>query len=291
MQVLSTHSAWYFMGSGWGDSAILAHPGWSWIAVPLLTGVVSAVVQIFFAWRLWKLGGSYIISGVIVVLALAQAIAAIVSGVWFQLLEDMAKAGVLRPPAIVWLGGSAAVDLIITASLVTYLSRSSTGFSATDDIIAKVIRMTVETGACTTTAAILELVLFLVYPATNLYMIPALPLAKLYTNTLLASLNSRSETFNSSSQRSGQFQNQDHSEVTPQHARKLSRNQIHVTTVRETVQDVAMVDLPKARQVEVSYTTKLQSGDQASFEDDDKSYGLPHSKSQRSDDDLESARQ
>ncbi|KAG8927506.1 hypothetical protein FRC03_011812 [Tulasnella sp. 419] len=291
--IMSTHNAWYFLSSGWGDTYVLTHPGWSWIAVPLFTGIVSAVVQLFFGWRIWKLSGSYILSGVVVVLALIQSTAAIVSGVWFELLEDTTKVGVLRPPAIVWLAGSAIVDVIITASLVTYLARSSTGFTDTDDIIAKLIRMTVETGACTTTAAILELVLFLVYQTTNLYMIPALPLAKLYTNTLLASLNSRSQTFNSSSQRS-QFQSHDNSNVTTKHLRKLSRNQVHVTTVREVVEDVAMIDLPKGRQVEsiqVSYTNKHQSADQASFEDDDKSYGLPDSKLHRSDDDLESGRQ
>lgn len=55
---LTTHNAWHFLGAGWGDVAVLNNPGWSWIAVPLFSGIVSASVQIFFAWRIHILGSS-----------------------------------------------------------------------------------------------------------------------------------------------------------------------------------------------------------------------------------------
>lgn len=53
---LTTHNAWHFLGSGWGNVAVLSNPGWSWIAVPLFSGIVSASVQCFFAWRIHILG-------------------------------------------------------------------------------------------------------------------------------------------------------------------------------------------------------------------------------------------
>jgi len=82
------------------------------------------------------------------------------------------------------------------------------GFTRTDTVVQKVIKMTVETGAITTSAATADLVLFLVYPNTNLHfmlygtlstvvvftfsrLVSCIPLAKLYSNTLIAMLNAR----------------------------------------------------------------------------------------------------
>ncbi|KAG8679163.1 hypothetical protein FRC09_019208, partial [Ceratobasidium sp. 395] len=198
---LTTHNAWHFLSRGWGDLHVLADPGWSWIAVPLLSGIVSATVQLFFAWRIWVLSKSIPLAGLIVSIAVAQGLCAMYSGIKFAIINDVTKIASLFPSATVWLGGSALCDFIITISMVTFLARASTGFSQTDSVITKLIRMTVETGMVTTTAAITELILYLVYQHNNLHMIPALALAKLYTNTLLATFNSRSVAFGGSSSR------------------------------------------------------------------------------------------
>lgn len=125
------------------------------------------------------------------------------------------------------------------------LARASTGFSQTDSVITKLIRMTVETGMLTTTAAITELILFLVYQHNNLHMIPALALAKLYTNTLLATFNSRSLAFTSSSrtdaERSTQYAGNEWRRG------QTTKDRVQITTVRETHADdggVQMVALP-----------------------------------------------
>ncbi|KAG8895563.1 hypothetical protein FRB99_000462 [Tulasnella sp. 403] len=167
---MTTHNAWHFLSRGWGDLGVLADPGWSWIAVPLFSGIVSCTVQLFFSWRIWKLSRSYVLSAVIVCVALAQGISACVSGIWFAIINDITKISSLFPSATVWLGGSALADVMITASLVAYLSRTSTGFSQTDDVVSRLIRNTVETGAVTATAATAELILFLVYKENNLHM-------------------------------------------------------------------------------------------------------------------------
>lgn len=45
------------------------------------------------------------------------------------------------------------------------------GFTPTDNVVSKVICMTVEIGAVTTSAATADLILFLAYPSNNLHMI------------------------------------------------------------------------------------------------------------------------
>ncbi|KAF9521003.1 hypothetical protein BS47DRAFT_1286451, partial [Hydnum rufescens UP504] len=201
--VQTVHNAWHFLVKGWGDPTVLDYPGWSWIAVPLLSGIVSATVQLFFSWRIWILSSSWILSCAIALVALTQGICAMISGIWFSFVNNVTKISKLSTPATIWLGGSALTDVLITASLVYHLRKSSTGFETTDDILTRLIRMTIETGAVTTFAATAELILYLVFKENNLVnMIPALALAKLYTNTLLATLNSRNPVFKSSSQRS-----------------------------------------------------------------------------------------
>lgn len=246
---LTTHNAWHFLSRGWGDLRVLSDPGWSWIAVPLFSGVVSSTVQLFFAWRIWVLSKSVPLAGLIVSIAIAQGICAIYAGVKFAILNDITKIATLFPSATVWLGGSALCDFIITISMVTFLARASTGFSQTDSVITKLIRMTVETGLVTTTAAITELILYLVYQKNNLHMIPALALAKLYTNTLLATFNSRSVAFGGSTSRSDGDRETGYvgNEWRRGGAQAITKDRVQITTVRETHADdggVQMVALP-----------------------------------------------
>ncbi|KAG8730030.1 hypothetical protein FRC12_020553 [Ceratobasidium sp. 428] len=181
------------------------------------------------------------------------------SGIKFAIINDVTKIASLFPSATVWLGGSALCDFIITISMVTFLARASTGFSQTDSVITKLIRMTVETGMVTTTAAITELILYLVYQHNNLHMIPALALAKLYTNTLLATFNSRSVAFGGSSSRTEDARSTQYAggnnanEWRRATAQTMSKDRVQITTVRETHADdmaggVQMVALPNRSQ-------------------------------------------
>ncbi|KAG8890289.1 hypothetical protein FRB99_003906 [Tulasnella sp. 403] len=134
--------------------------------------------------------------------------------------------------------------------------------------------MTVQTGAVTTFAATAELILYLKSPQNNLHMIPALALAKLYTNTLVATLNSRSDTFHSS--------NRTRSLPTIEEGmnrgqKRTTQGRIQVTTVRETVQDdVAMVNLPNKPHKRPTLDADDEF-DNISASDDNKGFSYSHS--------------
>ncbi|KIO31275.1 hypothetical protein M407DRAFT_220375 [Tulasnella calospora MUT 4182] len=274
--IMTTHNAWHFLSSGWGNVGVLADPGWSWIAVPLFSGLVSSTVQLFFSWRIWKLSGFWWLAGFIGCAALAQGISACVTGIWFAILNDITKIALLDVSAGVWLAGSAITDLFITVSLVYVLRKKTQGdlSSNTEDIISRLIRMTVQTGAVTTFAATAELIMYLKTPENNLHMIPGLALSKLYTNTLMATLNARSDTF-SSSQRSRS--NTDAGISMARTTRKVTNHQksttgqIQVTTVHETMlDDVQMVNLPVNRPAGRQVNT--MDTDAGSDDDDGKAY-------------------
>jgi len=92
---------------------------------------------------------------------------------------------------ITWLAASAATDIIITASLVHSLLRKRTGYAASDDIINRIIRLSVQTGLITAVSATMDMALFLLLKGKTWNFIWDLALSKLYSNTLLSTLNAR----------------------------------------------------------------------------------------------------
>ncbi|KAG8901031.1 hypothetical protein FRC00_009490 [Tulasnella sp. 408] len=279
--VMTTHNAWHFLSSGWGNVGVLADPGKAVSIIgkpPPSSGadqftLFRSAEQLH---RIWKLSGLWWLAGFISCAALAQGISACVTGIWFAILNDITKIALLDASAGVWLAGSAITDLFITVSLVWVLHKKTQGdlSSNTEDIISRLIRMTVQTGAVTTFAATAELIMYLKTPENNLHMIPGLALSKLYTNTLMATLNARSETFSTSQRsRSNTEQGISMSRATRRVAgqQKSSNGQIQVTTVQETMMDdVQMVNLPvnrpAGRKVHVADT------DLGSDDDDGKAY-------------------
>jgi hypothetical protein len=82
--------------------------------------------------------------------------------------------------------GTGLCDVIITFSMMYYLIKARTGLRNTDTIITRIITVTMETGFLTAAFAIVDVSLFLGFPGTNYHIAASLPLAKLYSNSLLA---------------------------------------------------------------------------------------------------------
>ncbi|KAJ7633404.1 hypothetical protein DFH06DRAFT_1140116 [Mycena polygramma] len=104
-------------------------------------------------------------------------------------------------------GLGAAVDLVMAIILVWCLQQGKTSFNRTSFVLARVIQYTVSTGLATSSVAVAALVAYLVRPndflfIVNLFYNPVssradiiqaihFSMGRLYTNTLLATLNSR----------------------------------------------------------------------------------------------------
>ncbi|KAF8797592.1 hypothetical protein BYT27DRAFT_6934491 [Phlegmacium glaucopus] len=200
--------AWHALCSGWGRFNALLFPGWTFSAVPAVTGTVSAWVQIFYAWRIHVMVNWKIIPIVIVVIALAQSAAALSIAIGFIPLKSILLLHRMFPRTIVWLGGAALADVIISISMVYVLySAKKRAFGSTEKVLNRLIRSTVETGVVTTLCATLELGFFLGLPTTNVHVLFALMLSKLYSNALMTSLNSRRTGSSEDSQHQGTWNN------------------------------------------------------------------------------------
>ncbi|THU84484.1 hypothetical protein K435DRAFT_593729, partial [Dendrothele bispora CBS 962.96] len=155
------------------------------------SGLIASHVQLFFIWRIKVLTGSSIIAGAVLLSTAVGFIGAIFSTGWLM----TPSRNFLKPVwLILWLIGGVISDLMITLILVQYLyRRHKKGFKASDELIDRIIRSTVQTGVLTSVVALLDLILYLsdVSPALFRHFIFNVPLCKLYSMTLMSSLNLR----------------------------------------------------------------------------------------------------
>ncbi|KAF9446088.1 hypothetical protein P691DRAFT_761926 [Macrolepiota fuliginosa MF-IS2] len=176
-----------------------APPGWVAsstplaVALPSLAGFESAIVQIFFAWRIWSLRRGESLYWAIAVLTVMTA------GGEQQLSAAIAQA--LDPKGVheaslfttVWLVGSFVCDMFIVFAMAIILVdvRKEATFRETEKLIDCLLRLTIETGALTVLAAAVMLGLHLKYTTQTYYLGILYILGGLYTNILLYVLNSR----------------------------------------------------------------------------------------------------
>ncbi|KAF9267332.1 hypothetical protein L218DRAFT_1060558 [Marasmius fiardii PR-910] len=159
---------------------------WSGDADPVMTGLIAILVQGFFAWRIRVLTGNVWLVSMVLLFSVAGFVGGIVTSFEVGRTPEFINFREFKWAVIMWLLGSCCGDILITS----ILRRHKTGFQASDDIVDRVIRLTVQTGLLTAICAIIDLALFLADPS-GLHLIFNFPLSKLYTNSLMSSLNSR----------------------------------------------------------------------------------------------------
>ncbi|TFK80202.1 hypothetical protein K466DRAFT_605531 [Polyporus arcularius HHB13444] len=174
-----------------GNDKSLTYATWVFATDPVMTAVIGSLVQCFFAWRVKVLTNSLTAVIFIATCALCQFCGGLGTSIAVGMIPEFVQFQRFEVIVIVWLAFSAVADCAITVALVWHLRKHKTGFAATDDIVNRIIRLTVQTGLITAVCALVDLILFLATPA-GLHLAFNLPLSKLYTNSLMSSLNSRS---------------------------------------------------------------------------------------------------
>jgi hypothetical protein len=160
-------------------------------AEPITIVAISMPIQLFFAWRIFRLTKQSLIAIVISLLSFVSFTGGVWTTVKIIIIKSFSRKPELHWSALVWFLAATVADVLITVTLVINLSRRRTGFSATDDAISKIIRMTVQTGMLTALFAIGDVVFFMTLPKTALNFIWDLALTKLYANCLMSTLNAR----------------------------------------------------------------------------------------------------
>ncbi|KAJ8691890.1 hypothetical protein PTI98_011410 [Pleurotus ostreatus] len=136
------------------------------IADPIVMAFISTPIQLFFARRIYIISGSMLIVAPILFFAFCSLTGAIAATICTAIIREFARLQELKGAIMTWLFSSAIADIIITTSLLVHLYRKKTGVKATDDMINKIMRFTLQTGLLTSIFASLDVILFIAIPDT-----------------------------------------------------------------------------------------------------------------------------
>ncbi|KAJ3856546.1 hypothetical protein EV368DRAFT_78635 [Lentinula lateritia] len=166
-------------------------------AVP--TGFTGALVQTFYTVRVWRLSKkNHVLAVVIMLIVLAQTACGTAWVIISLQLSTFQQLLGISDLTISINALSTAADVIIAASLCFLLAKSRTGFKHSDTMINKLILFGVNTGLATSVCAIASLLSLIASPKTLLYAPFYFCIGRLYSNSLLATLNARNQIRNGS---------------------------------------------------------------------------------------------
>lgn len=168
----------------------LATANWIFATIPAMTGIISSCVQLCYAWRIKVITNNIWAVTFIIVCATISMLASIGTSIAVEIVSIFSEFVRFKVVATIWLVAAILADVCIATSLTHHLQKHKTGFGATDDMLDRIIRLTVQTGSTTAICAFVHLTLYLA-DKTGIHLIFGVPLSKLYTNSLMSSLNAR----------------------------------------------------------------------------------------------------
>ncbi|KAF8798640.1 hypothetical protein BYT27DRAFT_7246560 [Phlegmacium glaucopus] len=190
-QVAVTHLVYTFSIAYWGNTEQPVHI-WSLEIAVILTGVTALIVQSFLTMRIWRFSGQnkYLtgISMILVVVSFGSFVLYIVKAAH---VKDLASLAQIKHESMAINILGAATDLLIAALLCILLHFSRTGSHKSDSIINRLILFSVNTGFITSIFSLASMVSILVAGDTFIYIAFLVCLGRLYTNSLLSTLNLR----------------------------------------------------------------------------------------------------
>ncbi|KAI0937414.1 hypothetical protein AcV5_005330 [Taiwanofungus camphoratus] len=197
----SVFNMWWIYNAlinNFGNVEALAKADWLFETEEGLTGIIGMLVQLFYAWRIHKLTRNVWLVGAVVTTSLVGGLAGIGTAIAVAMRPEFAKLQQLKAIVITWLVSAAVCDGLIALALSWHLRQNRTGFSRTDTIISRLVRLTMSNGLLTAGFALADVVAYLSTP-TGLHIAFNYTLVKLYGNSVMSSLNSRAILLNPSS--------------------------------------------------------------------------------------------
>ncbi|EMD41094.1 hypothetical protein CERSUDRAFT_91852 [Gelatoporia subvermispora B] len=191
-QALISHTVYTYVITNFGNAEELGSLVWSLIIEVLFNGFTALLVQSFFVLRIWKLSERNLwLTTPTLLLVIGEFGAVLVYVIEAMQLETFEQLAGLKPLSMTVNALAAAGDVLIAAILCTMLHRSRTGFKRSDTLINKLILFTINTGFLTSVCAVLSLITIVALPNTFIYICFYFTLGRLYSNSLLATLNAR----------------------------------------------------------------------------------------------------
>ncbi|KAK7015190.1 hypothetical protein VNI00_019159 [Paramarasmius palmivorus] len=205
-----TESVYTYLVTNYGNPSYLAVLNSSLIGEVMVSNVIAVIVQMFYCWRLWRLSKHNIF---VVAIPVALSVASFVllgyfagKGLTYHTFLEFKSLDVndiddLQPAIKQVVPGirsrrllikiAAITDVAISIAMVGFLHHSKTGFKRSNDMLNRLIIFTFNTGIPVSLSALLAFISINVWKNTFIYMFFFLMQGRLYTNSLLVTLNTR----------------------------------------------------------------------------------------------------
>ncbi|KAJ7580727.1 hypothetical protein C8J56DRAFT_960724 [Mycena floridula] len=154
----------------------------------IFTTLAAFMTHVFLSWRLYQLNKKkYLVIGLIFTATVSCGVG-FTTGIKAMQIGVVSKLGVLLPLSEAWLSMQLSLDLLITGLLGYVLYQSRTGFRVTDTVLARLIRGAVQTGLFASAMSLADMLAFKLSGTTMQYMLFAMCIGRMYTNTLMDTL-------------------------------------------------------------------------------------------------------
>ncbi|KAH9062357.1 hypothetical protein EDB87DRAFT_1682020 [Lactarius vividus] len=178
---------YYWFVAGFGNVERLGNSHFFPIDVPIIGIIISFIVQGYFCYRIWVLNKQTSwICWIIAVATVTQSAAGICGSIKPLTAENYASPKIA---VYLWAIPSALADTLIAVAMTLLLMRESGNFS--NFVLIRIVRLTIETNTLTATLVITTLVLYVAFPNERYCTYTLYVFGKIYSNTLLVSLNNR----------------------------------------------------------------------------------------------------
>ncbi|KAK0206186.1 hypothetical protein DFS33DRAFT_1312903, partial [Desarmillaria ectypa] len=193
-QALISHTVYYYVVTNFSNPAELENLVWSILLEVLFNGFIGFLVQSFLTMRVWRLSNEKVpLTAVIAALVLAEFGCSVAFTIQSMKLSTWADLTHMRGLSMTVNVVGAVSDVLIAASLFYFLHRSRTGFKQSNTMISKLILFSVSTGLMTSICAVASLISILIWGKTLIYVAFYFSLGRLYSNSVLATLNARKD--------------------------------------------------------------------------------------------------
>ncbi|KAI0794404.1 hypothetical protein C8Q74DRAFT_1248572 [Fomes fomentarius] len=187
------HTCYYYLVTNYFNvTALFLGPVWSLKLLPVPASLSAVITQTFFARRIYLINRRLrpvAVLAVFLILMFCASFTAFTALGWNkQTMSDFLDLSWLASLAS---GLIMAADLIMTFVLIWFLRRNHTGVIHTDSILDLLIMYTISSGLIICIFNVLNVAFSLLWPDNLIYTAISVILTKLYSNTFLASLNTR----------------------------------------------------------------------------------------------------
>ncbi|KAL4066318.1 hypothetical protein V8B97DRAFT_2025476 [Scleroderma yunnanense] len=185
------YMAWVYVVTNYNNPSALQVAEWPYTFTPIGTATTALVTQIFLGYRIWCLSGNIVFYAIVIAMAIPSFALGMACGIKAWIIKVLGDLPRINNLVIAWLAMQVIVDTFITVTLIIILLRSKTGYRKTDTVLNRIIHGAVRTGLFAGIFSMGDLISFLALPTTNFYGMFAIPIGRIYTNTLLDTLLAR----------------------------------------------------------------------------------------------------